>query len=154
MKTLKTIALIALLGLGYFHSAAQEKIPINEPNYNKPKLFDDLPQRMNLAISDIESLFDISVGSPVIARLTKSFQFKGTIVSKSGNSATAVRSVVIRSMTRQGAIFTFTKISNQDGSFIFRGRIISKESIDAYEIVKEDDQYILQKKNYYEMVTE
>jgi hypothetical protein len=154
MKTFKTIAFTAFFSLGYLLSTAQEKIPINEPDYNKPKLFEDLPQKMNLTISDMESLFDLSVGTPVMAKLTKSFPFKGTVVSKSGTSESFVQSVVIKSTTRKDAVLTFTKIKNQDGSFIYRGRIISKESIDAYEIVKENDQYVLQKKNYYEMVRE
>lgn len=153
MKALKTIAFTAFFGLAYLFSASQE-IPINEPNYNKPQLFEDLPQKMNLTISDMESLFDLSVGTPVMAKLTKSFPFKGTIVSKSGSSESSVRSVIIKSTTRKDAVLTFTKIKNQDGSFIYRGRIISKESIDAYEIVKENDQYVLKKKNYYEMVRE
>lgn len=154
MKTLKTIAITALFGLSFLSSKAQEKIPINQPDYNKPKLFEDLPQKMNLTISDMESLFDLSVGTPVMAKLTKTFHFKGIIVSKSGNLGTSVRSVVINSTTRKGAVLTFTRITNEDGSFIYRGRILSKESIDAYEIVKENGQYILQKKNYFEMVRE
>jgi len=154
MKTLKTIAICALFSLGFIRSGAQEKIPINQPDYNKPKLFEDLPQKMNLTISDMESLFDLSVGTPVMAKLTKSFQFKGTIVSKSGDAGSQVRSVVISSTTRKGAVLTFTKIMSDDGSFFYRGRIISRESIDAYEIVKENDQYVLEKKNYYEMVRE
>ena len=155
MKTLKIVAICALFSLNYFYSQAQEQLPpINQPNYNKPKLFDDLPQKMNLTISDMESLFDFSVGTSVMAKLTKSFQFKGTIVSKSGSAESSVRSVIIKSFTRQGAVLTFTRITNQDGSFVYRGRIVSKESIDAYEIVKENDQYVLQKKNYYEMVRE
>ena len=155
MKTLKTIAICALLSMSYFYSGAQENLPVvNQPDYNKPKLFEDLPQKMNLTISDMESLFDLSVGTPVMAKLTKSFHFKGTIVSKSGGAETSIRSVVIKSTTRQGAVLTFTKITNTDGTYAYRGRIISKESIDAYEIVKENDQYILQKKNYYEMVRE
>jgi hypothetical protein len=154
MKALKTTVIAALFILSYICSGAQEKIPLNEPNYNKPKLFEDLPQKMDLTISDMEPLFDLSVGTPVMAKLTKSFHFKGTIVSKSGTAETTSRSVVIRSVTRQGAVFTFTRITNKDGSFTYRGRIISKESIDAYEIVKQNDQYILQKKNYYEMVRE
>jgi hypothetical protein len=157
MKTLKIIAICSFFSLSYFYSGAQENLPrINEPDYNKPKLFDDLPQKMNLTISDMESLFDLSVGTPVLAKLTNNFHFKGTIVSKSGNAETAVRSVVIKSTTntRQNAVLTFTKISNGEGGYTYRGRIISKESIDAYEIIKENGQYILQKKNYYEMVRE
>jgi hypothetical protein len=157
MKMFKAIATCVLLCLSYFYSEAQENLPrINEPDYNKPKLFEDLPQKMNLTISDMESLFDLSVGTPVLAKLTKSFHFKGTIVSKSGTAVSRVRSVVIKSTTnvRQGAVFTFTKISNVDGGYTYRGRIISKESIDAYEIIKENGQYVLQKKNYFEMVRE
>jgi hypothetical protein len=154
MKTLKTIAITALLALGYFYSGAQGKIPVNQPDYNKPKLFEDLPQKMNLTISDMESLFDLSVGTPVMARLTKSFHVKGTIVSKSGDAKSDVRSVVINSTTRKGAVLTFTRIANRDGSFSYRGRIMSREHSDAYEIVKENGQYVLQKKNYYEMIRE
>jgi len=154
MKTLKTIAFTALLGVSSLFSQAQEKIPINQPDYNKPRIFADLPQRMNIVMSDMTSLFDLSVGTSVIAKLNKSFPFKGTIVSKSGGNGSPVQSVIIRSVTRQGAVLTLTKLTNADGSFVYRGRIISKESIDAYEIVKEDDLYVLQKKNYYEMVRE
>jgi hypothetical protein len=157
MKTLKIIAICAFFSLSYFYSNAQENLPrINEPDYNKPKVFDDLPQKMNLTISDMESLFDLSVGTPALAKLTKSFHFKGTIVSKSGNAETTVRSVVIKSTTntRQNAVLTFTKINNGNGDFTYKGRIISNASIDAYEIIKEKGQYILQKKNYYEMVRE
>jgi hypothetical protein len=154
MKTLRIIAICAALGLGFLHSGAQEKLPINQPNYNKPKVFDDLPGKMNLKVSDMESLFDLSVGTLVTAKLTQNFHLKGTIVSKSGNSKSQVRSVVINSITRKGSVLTFTRITTEDGSFIYRGRILNKESIDAYDIVKEDDQYVLEKKNYYEMVRE
>jgi len=154
MKTLKTIAITALFCLGYFYSGAQGKPPVNQPNFNKPQLFEDLPQKMNLSVSDMEPLFDLSVGTPVMAKLTKNFHVKGTIVSKSGDVKSAVRSVVINSTTRKGAVLTFTKITNPDGNIIYRGRIISRESIDAYDIVRENGEYVLQKKNYYEMVRE
>jgi len=154
MKTLKTITVCVVLTLGFLHSGAQEKIPINQPDYNKPKAFDDLPRKMHMAISDMESLFDFPVGKLVMAKLAPDFHFKGTVVSRSGNSESQVRSVVINSITRKGAVFTFTRIAKDDGNFIYRGRILSKESIDAYEIVKENDQYILEKKSYYEIVRE
>jgi hypothetical protein len=154
MKTLKTIAICAVLSLGFLHSGAQEKIPINQPNYNKPKIFEDLPGKMKLTISDMESLFEVPVNKLVMAKITQDFHFKGMVVSKSGNSESQVRSIVINSITRKGAVFTFTRITKEDGNFVYRGRILSKESIDAYEIVKENDQYFLQKKNYYEMVRE
>lgn len=154
MKTLKTIAICVSFSHSYFFSAAQEKIPLNQPDYSKPKIFEDLPEKMNLTISGMESLFELSAGTPVVAKLTRNFYFKGTVISKSGSTATDVRSVVIRSSARQGAVLTFTRIANEDGSWVYKGRIINRKSIDAYEIVKENDHYVLEKKNYYEMITE
>jgi hypothetical protein len=154
MKTVKTVAFAFLFGLSSQLLMAQNRIPVNEPNYNKPTLFKELPHKMVLTISDLEPLFDISNGTAVIAKLTKDFQFKGTIVSKSGDAKSAVRSVIISSATHRSAVLNFTKITNQDGSFVYQGRILSMESIDAYEILKEDNQYVLVKKNYYEMVRE
>lgn len=154
MKTLKNFTICLVISLGAFRSGAQEKLPLNQPNYNKPKAFDDLPKKMNISISDMESIFDFSVGTTVTAKLSKGFPFKGTIVSKSGNGKSQVQSVVVNSITRKDAVLTFTKIRIEDGSFIYRGRILNKGSIDAYEIVKENDDYVLEKKNYYEMVRE
>jgi len=154
MKTVKTIAFAFLFGFSGLLSLAQNRIPVNEPDYNRPTLFKELPHKMALTISDLVPLFDISNGTVVIAKLTKDFQFTGTIVSKSGDAKSAVRSVIISSATHRGAVLTFTKITSQDGSFAYQGRIISRESIDAYEIIKEHDQYVLVKKNYYEMVRE
>lgn len=154
MKTLKTIAFCAILGLGFLHLGAQEKLPLNKPNYNKPKIFDDLPKKLNLTISDMESLFDLSVGAPVAAKLSQNFHFKGTVVSKAGNRESQVRSVVINSITSKGTVFTFTRIVKEDGAFIYRGRILNKDGIDAYELIEENGQYVLEKKNYYEMIRE
>jgi hypothetical protein len=154
MKTLKTIAIGVLFCLSYLGSTAQEKIPVNEPDYNKPKLFADLPQKMNIRIIDLESLLDLSVGTSVTARFTPGFLLHGTIVSASGDAETSVRSVIIKSTNRQGAVFTFTKLTNSDGSFSYKGRILSRDNSDAYEIVKESDQYILLKKDYHEIISE
>jgi hypothetical protein len=155
MKALKIICICAFFTLGYFYSGAQENLRvINEPNYSKPRLFQDLPEKMNLTLSDLEPLFHLSVGESVTAKFTKGFFIKGIIVSRSGDSASTVKSVVIKSTNRQGAVLTLTKIMGNGGAYTYRGRIISKDNIDAYEIVKDNNQYILQKKNYYEMVRE
>lgn len=155
MKSLKIVAIGAFFCLSYYCSTAQErKIPVNQPDYNKPRLFTDLPGKMNLKISDMESLFRLPVGTPVTADISGDFNFKGTVVSKSDDRDTAVQSVVIRSTNRQGAVFTFTKIRNSDGNYVYKGRILSKNNSDAFDIIKENDQYVLQKKNYHDIVSE
>jgi hypothetical protein len=152
MKVLQFITICVLFCHCYFYSGAQEKIPINQPDYNKARLFDDIPKKIILKTADMESLFDFSVGSPVIAKFSKDFYLQGAVVSKSTDAT--VKAIVIKATNRQGAVFTFTKIAKSDGACIYKGRILSRNNSDAFEIVKENDQYVLQKKNYYEIVSE
>jgi hypothetical protein len=154
MKTFKPILIGVLFSLSYLCSGAQEEnIPLNQqPNYNKARLFEDQPQKIDLKVTDLESLFDLPVGSDVTAKFSKSFYLRGNVVSKSVTET--IKSVVIKAANRRGAVFTFTKVIKQDGSFTYKGRILSKDNSDAYDIVKENDQYILQKKNYHEIVSE
>jgi len=152
MKPQKLIAICAFSCFGYVHAQAQEKIPINQPDYNKARLFEEIPQKIQLKVSDMESLFDFSVGTSVTAKFSKDFYLHGTVMSKSIDAT--VKAVIIKATNKKGAVFTFTKITKPDGSSLYKGRILSRDNSDAFEIVKENDQYILQKKNYYEIVSE
>ena len=153
MNILKTITLSVALTIGYLSSSAQSNsIPINEPNYNKPRLFADLPQRMNLKVSDLETLFSLSVGSGINTMVSEQFRLQGTIVSKSEDAS--VKSVVIRSSNRPGANFTFTRTTNADGSFNYIGRMISMQHGDAYEVIKHNGAYVLNKIGLYDLFSE
>src|SRR5215211_7182757 len=153
MKRFKTGAICVPLFLCCLFSRAQnQKTPFNEPDYNKPKLFADLPAKMNLKVSETETLFKFSVGATVSIELTDHFLFKGTIVSRADEAS--VKTVVIRSTNRPGASFTFTRTTNADKSFTYLGRIISRNNGDAFEIAQENGQYVLQKKNLYDLISE
>jgi hypothetical protein len=155
MKKLKASAIGVLLTACCMYAGAQEqKIPLNEPDHNKPKLFNNLPQKMNLKLSEVESVFNYAIGAAVNLQVTDKLLFQGTVVSKSDAKDASVKSIVIRSASLQGATFTFTKTKNTDGSFNYIGRIMSRNNGDAYEIKSENGQYILEKKNLYEMIAE
>ena len=155
MKLLKSVALMALLTACCMHASAQEPVlPINEPNYNKPKLFADLPDKLPLRLAELESLFNLPVGTKVTATVANGFPLAGTVVSKSDASDTAVKSIVINSLTRQGATFTFTRVTAADGSVSYLGRMLSKANGDALEIAKEGNQYIIRKKSLYDLISE
>ncbi|MGN6163092.1 MAG: hypothetical protein ACTHOF_00995 [Flavisolibacter sp.] len=150
MKILKSIFCI-LFSVCYFASSAQA--PLNDPG-NKPQLFSDLPQKMKVKVSDLASLLELPVGTSVHTLLAPGFNFHGTVVSTSPATDATLKSVVIKSTNRKGATFIFTKTIKADGTVAFLGRIISLKNGDAFEIVKENDQYILEKKNLAELVTE
>ncbi|MDB5207010.1 MAG: hypothetical protein JWR72_2085 [Flavisolibacter sp.] len=155
MKFLKTAALAALLAVSYTPLSAQNvTVPLNEPNYNKPRVFSDLPSQMNLRLADMEALLNLSVGAQVNAMAANGFPLIGTVVSKSNPGNTLVKTVVIKSLTRQEATFTFSRITKEDGSLSYTGRMMSKSAGDALEIVKEGAGYVIRKKGFYDLINE
>lgn len=155
MKILKSGALCVLLSMACMSTYAQkESLPISEPDYNKPKLFADLPNKFNLDLSSFESLLELSEGQAVNVRLTGPFNYHGTVVSKSDPRDESFRSVVIRSVNRQGAVLTFTRTKNTDGTYTYIGRILSHKHSDAFQIEQENGQYVLVKKQLYDLFNE
>lgn len=155
MKTKKNAFLLAILTFSLLQASAQDKrAPLNEPNYSKVKIFADVPDKMSLRTTGIESLLDLSVGASVNTTIANGFSVTGTVVSKSPASSVNVKTVVIKCINRPGAAFTFTRITDADGSFRYSGRLFSKAGGDALEIVKEGKSYSLRKKGIYEIVNE
>ena len=153
MKCLKTIPVFILLSCFYLQSSAQQTtVAINEPDYNKPKLFADLPDKMPLDVSSIENFFSLRTGSSTRVLPSINTLFVGNIVSAS--DVQNAKTTIISLTNRPGATFTFTKITNSDGTIAYRGRIISRNNSDAFEVVKEKDQYFLIKKNLYDLMNE
>jgi len=128
------------------------KVPINEPDYNKPKLFADLPDRVDFNPNNLSNLFELQVGQSVNLPISSDFTFSGLVVSKSNDPKSS--SVVIRSTNRVGARLVFTKVSDTDNTIKYIGRIISLQHSDSYEIVFENNQYYLKKKGLYDLINE
>ena len=155
MKIQRTAAFIALLTACYLQSTAQAKTPpINEPNYNKAKIFGDIPDKAEINLVNLEGLLKFPVGESINTSIATGFRCVGTVTSKSNPADRNVRSVVIKSSTRQHATLTFSKITNQDGTVRFIGRILSRDASDALEIVKEGDRYVIAKRGFYDMINE
>lgn len=150
MKQLKYCVSCAFLLL--FCAIVNAQDPINEPDLRKPKLFADLPQKMELKVSSMEILFSKKVGAVVSMNITREFLLEGAVVSRSEDAN--VKSVVISCTNRPGAIFTFTKTVTKEAGEKFIGRMVNRYSGDAFEIVKEKGSYVLIKKDYYEMINE
>ncbi|MCW3073253.1 MAG: hypothetical protein JWP69_322 [Flaviaesturariibacter sp.] len=154
MKNLPTGILCIVFSFLCFFASAQKEDLINEPDYNKPKLFADLPQKFDVNIPALETLLDLPEGQPVNIPLTQNKRYQGVVVSKSNPADPSVKSIVINSTNKQGATFTFTRIRNEDGSFEYIGRIISYKNSDAFELVKEGASYRLVKRHLYDLFNE
>jgi hypothetical protein len=152
MKKLKVLAFCLVSFIVFTQAAAQTNIPLNEPDYNKPKIFSDLPQQMTLQVSEADQLFNLGEGELARVQVTSEYLLKGQVVSIGGDKSG--RTVIIRIPERNNAIFTFTRKTNADGVVSYVGRILSRNNGDAYEIKKENGQYIFNKVNLYDLISE
>ena len=128
------------------------KIPLNEPDNNKPKLFADLPDQIQFNPNDLSHLFGLKVGESVNVPISAEFTFSGQVISKADEATSS--SVVIRSSNRLGARLVFTKVTDTNNSIKYIGRIISLQHGDSYEIVSENNQYYFKKKGLYDLMNE
>lgn len=147
-------AICLLLLCNSIKISAQKKLPVREPDTNRPSLFKNLPSRINCNISNLESLLESPIGRKVSIRITDEILFQGIISSVSSQENNSLKSIVIKSSNIQGAALTFSKVTKDDGSFYFSGRIISFQHEDGYEITNEKGEYSFVKKKFYDMVSE
>ncbi|MDP4261130.1 MAG: hypothetical protein Q8941_01250 [Bacteroidota bacterium] len=135
-------------------ASAQNKIPVNEPDLSKPKLFTNLPDRIPVDISILQSLINTEAGKNVSLKLGSNTagSFSGEVVSKSDDNT--IHSVVIRSGNFNGATLTLSSSTQPNGAVKFTGRIISFGHGDLYVLQNQNDQYILIKKNFYDLINE
>ena len=157
MKNLRTPLLCVCITLCSVNSFAQNPaIPVNEPDYNKPKLFQHLPDNIPVNAADLNSLMNVEVGRAINVTLSdnSAFRFEGQVVSAVSKFSNSIQSVVIRSTNFNGARFTISKISNADGTITYKGRIMSFQHSDLYELQNRDGQLVLVKRNFYDLVNE
>ncbi len=157
MKNIRATMLCVVFAVTTFVSRGQEqKIPLNEPDNNRPRLFTSLPDKIPVTISNMDNLLSAPVGRNNQFRLSEdnSLQFAGEVVSTASKYNNTIQSVVIRSDIFNGARLTLSRITNPDGTIRYTGRIISFKHGDLYELENQDGQLVLVKKNYYELVNE
>ena len=147
---------IVLVLSGYAATSQETKIPLNEPDNNKPRLFSSLPDRIPVTISNVDNILLAPVGRSSQFRLSEdnSLQFAGEVISAASKYNNSMQSVVIRSDDFNGARLTITKITKPDGSIRYTGRIISFKHGDLYVLENQDGALVLVKKKYTEVVNE
>ena len=130
-----------------------QKLPVREPDMNRPSLFQNLPNKISCRINDLSVLLASEIGKPVSFSLVDNLSFHGVIssVAKFDNT---LNSIVIRSTNFPGAALSFSRITKEDGTYTYVGRIISFQHGDAYEINLENGQYYFVKKGFYDLVNE
>jgi hypothetical protein len=131
-----------------------QKPPVREPDMNRPSLFQNLPNKISCRINDLSALLELEIGKAVSFSLVDNLNFQGVVSSVASKSDNTLNSVVIRSTNFPGAALSFSRVTKDDGTFSYVGRIISFQHGDAYEIGLENGQYYFVKKGFYDLVNE
>ena len=137
---------------------AQQKVTANEPDFKKPALFANFPDKIPVDINELKNLFsnDAARGNDAVLSFAdkKLPGFNGKIVSMSSKYNNSLRSVVVRSNHFNGATLTLSSSTITDGAARYTGRIISFQHGDLYLLQKENEQYFLVKKKFDELINE
>lgn len=154
MKILKTTAICVLLSLCMHSQAQVHQVQMHEPDYSKPKMFKNLPDRLQFKVQEFDGLFTTELGKAVNLPISKNFSFSGTVVSKSDDVDPKIKSIVIRSSENNGATLTISRVINVDNTISYKGRIMSFKHGDAYELTYENGTYYLSKKASHNLYNE
>jgi len=146
--SLSAIFLFALL------NAQEPVIPVREPDYSKPLLFHQLPQKIECRTHELLSLLQATKGQEIDLDLALNFKFRGTVTSVANKYNGALQSVVIRSVNYDGAVLSFSKTTDEYGVIKYSGRILSFNHGDALEITEEEGRYFFIKKSLYDIINE
>ncbi len=129
MKNLCTTVLCACLTICSLYAAAQDtKVVVNEPNYNKPHLFDNLPPVIPVSIENLNSLVNSKAGASIntsFATDAKTASFAGNVVSAVNKYEDKVQTVVIKSTNFNGATLYISRVTTEDGTIKYNGRLMS-----------------------------
>ena len=134
--------------------SSAQKLPVREPDMNRPSLFQNLPSKISCRINDLSALLQSETGKAISFSLVDNLNFQGVVSSVASKSDNSLNSVVIRSTNFPGAALSFSRIKKEDGTFSYVGLIISFQHGDAYEINLENGQYYFVKKGFYDLVNE
>ena len=125
MKNLRTPVLYVCITLCSLCTIAQNQgLRGNGPDGFKPKLFQNLPEKISINPDNLNNLLNTPVGHTVSINLSDNsrFQFEGQVISVSNHEESNIQTVVIRSTNFGGARLTLSKISNPDGTISYSGR--------------------------------
>ncbi len=136
MKPIKSMCSVLLLTLICMAGNAQK-------TDNRPLLFAAYPQTLPLDAALISNTLNYKEGSTVSVALSPDFTFTGTVISNR-QKYDNLQTVMIRAADDY-TVFQVSRISNNDKSIQYAGRIININAADGYEIKNNKGHYSLQK---------
>ena len=155
MKNVLSYALCVILVIMTTHANAQiqNKLPITEPDYQKPKLFNNLPSILTLNVGQVNAALNKQDGAEVDIQLADQLSIQGVIISSSDKKNGHQKSIVVKCTNWPGTYLTLSS-NDKNSDLNINGRLLSRQYGDAFEIEKKNGNYYLQKINLYDLLSE
>ncbi len=157
MKNLRTIVICACISLFSLYATAQTPVP-NEPDYNKPLAFGNLPDFIPVSLSNLNDLINSKTGENIITTFSATANtapFAGTVVSAVSKYDDKVQTVFIKSSNYNGATLYISKVTDSEGVTKYNGRMMTDfKHGDIYILQQKDGGFLLVKKNFYQVINE
>lgn len=159
MKNLRTLMLYAYITLCSLFSAAQnQNFVLNEPDHNKPRIFDNLPEVIPVSIDNLNSLINSKPGESINTAFStdvRSIPFEGNVLSAVSKYDDKVQTVMIKSSNYIGATLYISKVITEDGTIKYNGRLMgSFQNGDIYVLRQKEGVLEFTKKNFYDVINE
>lgn len=101
----------------------------------KPKQFNNFPEKITCSEQELANVFNATPGQVISINFSDNFIFSGSVKSNLVKYSN-LQSAVVVSPDYSNTIFNVSKITNDDGSISYIGRIINKSFFDGFELKK------------------
>jgi hypothetical protein len=139
MKILHLQGTIVLMLLVYT-ATCQVAIPLNQHPTEKPALFNQLPEKFICPAAALQNIFSASINNRFSTDLSSQLHIDGIVLDKVAVTPQQL-SINIRCTNFQNALLNISRITQQDGSFKYAGRIVSPSHGDVLLLWEENGQY-------------
>lgn len=107
----------------------------SQNNSQKPTQFNSYPAIVNCNQQELTKIFNTAQGQTINLSFSDNFNFSGTVTSNIVKYANLQTAIVV-SPDFSNTIFSVSKITNNDGSISYIGRIVNKNYFDGFELKK------------------
>lgn len=103
---------------------------------SKPKIFASFPAAVTCSEQELSKAFNTAVDQTISLSFSNNLLFNGTVTSNIVKYSN-LQSVTIKLPEFDNLIFSISKITNDDKTVTYVGRIINKKYADGYELKKD-----------------
>ena len=121
-------------------ASSQVEPPLNQHPVEKAALFAQLPEKISIPASSLQHIFSAALNSNLSVALGAQARIEGTVIAKCAVSPEQL-SINIRCNNFQNALLNISRITEQDGSFTYIGRIVSMRHGDVLLLWEDKGQY-------------